>query len=147
MSLKHKILFISMGLLGVFYLGRYTAQKPKVESETSKSVDSNTKKTSNKHKVTVITKDCKTGQEVTTITEDENSITDKNKSSTTTSSEVITPIKPSFLNVSALVGTSVHTIGIPTYGISVTKQLLGPVTIGAYGMTDGVIGLSLGWNF
>ncbi len=35
----------------------------------------------------------------------------------------------------------------PLYGVSVTKQVLGPITIGAFGLTNGVLGLSLGYSF
>lgn len=35
----------------------------------------------------------------------------------------------------------------PLYGVSVTRELIGPVTIGVFGLTNGTVGLSLGLNF
>ena len=36
---------------------------------------------------------------------------------------------------------------IPLYGISANKEFIGPITIGAFGLTNGTIGLSIGVNF
>lgn len=37
--------------------------------------------------------------------------------------------------------------GIPTYGLAVTRQLLGPISVGGWALTNGTIGVSLGLEF
>ncbi len=53
------------------------------------------------------------------------------------------------INISALAGLdfSKPLALTPIYGISVSKQVLGPIAIGAFGLTNGVVGLSLGVTF
>lgn len=56
--------------------------------------------------------------------------------------------KTSTLNLSALAGNDFsHPQILPIYGLSVSKSLLGPITVGAFGLTNGVVGLSVGINF
>lgn len=51
-------------------------------------------------------------------------------------------------NVSALVGNDFSkSLPKPLYGINVSREFLGPVTIGAFGLTNGVLGVSVGLNF
>lgn len=53
------------------------------------------------------------------------------------------------LNVSALAGYDFNSSRLPTpvYGVAVTKQVLGSLTVGAFGLTNGTVGVSLGVNF
>ena len=51
------------------------------------------------------------------------------------------------INISALAGVDLNNRFIPTYGVSATKQIFGPISVGAFGLTNGVVGLSLGVNF
>lgn len=57
--------------------------------------------------------------------------------------------KKATTNISALIGNDFSRSGIlPLYGVSVSKEILGPVTLGVFGLiTNGVIGLSVGVNF
>lgn len=52
------------------------------------------------------------------------------------------------LNVSGLVAND-FSQGLlkPIYGVSVSKQLIGPITVGGFGLTNGTIGVSIGLNF
>jgi len=52
-------------------------------------------------------------------------------------------------NVSALAGYDFSKPKdlVPIYGVSVSKQVLGPWSIGAFGLTNGIIGLSIGVTF
>jgi len=51
-------------------------------------------------------------------------------------------------NVSALaVVDSSKGLLVPLYGISVSKQIIGPLTAGVHGYTNGMVGVSLGFNF
>lgn len=62
---------------------------------------------------------------------------------------VDTQIKPKqpAINFSALVGSDVNKHFEPIYGISVSKEFVGPVTAGIWTLNNGTIGLSLGVNF
>lgn len=52
------------------------------------------------------------------------------------------------LNVSVLVANDFsNSVPKPLYGVSVTKEVLGNVTLGIFGLTSGVIGGSIGYDF
>lgn len=56
--------------------------------------------------------------------------------------------KSSTINVSALAANDFSRGLIsPTYGISISKEIVGPITIGLFGLTNSTVGLSLGINF
>lgn len=55
------------------------------------------------------------------------------------------PVKKT--NVSALASVDTARAFVPVYGVSITRELVGPITIGAFGFTNGVVGLSVGINF
>lgn len=80
-----------------------------------------------------------TKDETTTVTDRS---TTKHQESTT----LVTAIPT--LNVSGLVANDFST-GVlkPVYGISVSKQIIGPFTVGGFALTNGTIGVSVGLNF
>jgi hypothetical protein len=88
------------------------------------------------HEVTVIVED-PSGKKTTTITKD----------TTRKSKEVVKTIVKPKVNVSALAGVSTTDSRKPVYGISVSKEFIGPITLGAFGLTNGIIGISVGVNF
>lgn len=47
--------------------------------------------------------------------------------------------RPGTVNISALITSTAK-------GVSVTKELIGPITVGAFALSDGTIGASLGLN-
>ncbi len=49
-------------------------------------------------------------------------------------------------SVSALYGTSI-THKVELYGTSVTYQILGPIEVGAWGLTNGSVGVQIGVRF
>lgn len=49
--------------------------------------------------------------------------------------------------VSGLVGGSISFPPILIYGVSVTKPILGPITVGAWGLTNATFGISAGLEF
>lgn len=56
--------------------------------------------------------------------------------------------KSSTINVSALVANDFSRGLIsPTYGVSISKEIVGPITVGLFGLTNSTVGLSLGINF
>lgn len=131
-----------VALIVAFGIGRYSSRSSSVKidtkTDTTKQTDTDT------HKTTVITKDS-SGKEVTTITED--TTTDTKRTTDTKTDSAVTPPKTSIINVSALAGLDTSRGFVPTYGVSVNREILGPLTIGAFGLTNGTIGLSLGVNF
>lgn len=144
LSLKSKIIIVCAPLILAFALGRYTA--PSVPNSTIDTKTETNKKTdTDTHKVTVITKDPKTGSETTTITEDTKTNTKTNTD--TQIDKTVTAPKTSVINISALAGLDTGRGFVPTYGISANKELIGPITVGAFGLTNGTIGVSLGINF
>lgn len=93
-------------------------------------------------KTVIVTVKAKDGSSTTTETIDQ-----KSKTKTDAISQVPVTTKQK-TNISVLVGNDFSNSVIkPMYGVSVTRELLGPVTVGAYGLTNGVIGISLGINF
>lgn len=48
------------------------------------------------------------------------------------------------VNLSALVGTDLYK---PVYGGHISKELLGPISVGAWGLTNATFGVSIGVNF
>jgi hypothetical protein len=135
-------------LLGAFVAGRYSAtQKPEVK--TVSSVQDVTKEASNKdtHSVTTTkviqqpdgAKETDTTTTVDTVAHNTDVITDTSKVTT----DVIPP-KTNTVNVSALAAIDNWT---PYYGVSVSKQVLGPITVGGFGLTNGTLGISIGINF
>lgn len=50
-------------------------------------------------------------------------------------------------NISALTALDVPSSLTPVYGISVTREVLGPITVGAFGLTNGTVGVSVGVTF
>lgn len=129
--MKYKIVIAISILLLAFAVGRYTAPKSVSTSETQ-IVDNTIK-----HTTIVKTPD---GHETTTI--DEHTTEHETQRQT----ETIIP-KRSTVNISALIGTEL-THGIqPLYGLSVSKEVLGNITAGVYGLNNGILGVSIGLNF
>ncbi len=67
--------------------------------------------------------------------------------SKTKTNTVVVPPRPK-LNVSVLVANDFSKNSVqPLYGVSISKEVLGPVTAGAFALTNGTIGVSIGVNF
>jgi hypothetical protein len=139
-----------------FALGRYTVPTKVVTETKTVYVENQSEKTNvdkNKHKDTVtvekINKDGTTTKTTHTV---EDSKTDTKKdvelsvdSSTQTRKEVS---RESLTNVSLLVGTEIISITHSlNYGLSISKPILGPISIGAFGFTSGLVGFQIGLNF
>lgn len=146
--MKYKIIAVLVGLAVAFAAGRYTSPQSETKEETTtkeKEVDKS-KKTHKIIKTETIT--LPNGEKHTIVTEEDSSETEthKNESSQT---QVKTEIqyKKDTLNISALAGVDIRNSYKPVYGVAVTKQLLGPVTLGAFGLTNGTVGVSVGISF
>ncbi len=128
----YSVVFL-VGVLGGIYLG-YTIHPKASTDTTSQQNDVITHETT-----TTVTN----GHGITKTTT-KRDIVDKTK---VEKELVIVPHK-SVLSVSAL-ATVNPKLGRyePVYGISVSKEVFGPFTAGAFGLTNGTLGLSLGINF
>jgi hypothetical protein len=150
-------------------IGRYgTSEKIKIE-KTDTNTSTNTEKkddkttidaNKNSHLKTVIVEhDNKDGSKdkVTTITDDTDSTTTKKQENASTSkdSEKNTSKESekisrgsSQVTVSVLSALKITNLsGGLIYGVAVTRPILGPLTVGAFGFTNSTVGLSIGLSF
>lgn len=159
MSIKYKIIGIIVLALTSYAFGRWSA--PEKIKEVVKEVEVE-KKTSSKdtatdkdtHKKTTTTETVNPDGTKTTTTETvEDTSTKRNTAAnetddTTKTSESYKEITNSTARVSilALYGIPL-TGGTPVYGGSISRPVLGPITIGVWGNSMGVAGLGMGLTF
>lgn len=131
---KDKIPLIA-ALLGAFAIGLYMGRQEITKSTTDVKKDSRT------NRQTVIVKE-KDGREVTTINE-QITATERIKQSQQVG------VKRSKVNISALVGAELNYYQTPIYGLHVSKEFIGPITIGvAYiNAYNGMAFITGGLNF
>lgn len=112
-----------------------------VQRRHAQQAISKTVATDKSHTTTVI-KEVKhkdgTSEKITTV------ISDRDKKQT---ENVKIPVKSPKLNVSLLIANDFDTRMKPEYGVSFTKEFIGPITIGGFGLTNGILGVSIGFNF
>jgi hypothetical protein len=133
----------------VFAFGRYSSTPAKVSTQvTEKQHDTQTEAKDVHTKKTVTETKRPDGTDTIVTTVDQNVIDDKKEQTDTTIQSKQTVVPPQTINISIL-GANDFSQGriLPTYGLSVTKPVLGPLTIGAFGLMNGTIGVSVGVNF
>jgi len=161
MSTKVKVAIVATALIVSFAFGRYlTPVKVKVETKTVeviKTVKVKVKDTAKQKRkeslITEITYPDGRKERVIKVVEndDEHTTTDtavnsEKDLSKTTSKEVVK--NSSRLNVSALGGVDFSKgYAQPVFGASVTKDIIGPVSIGIWGLSNGSVGASVGVSF
>lgn len=144
MTKKTKYIILALTLLLSFALGRYSVPISTVK-ETTKTDNTKIDDSSDIHKViTIIEKP--NGEKVTTITEDKKTKTITDSSKIDTTKEIIVNTKQLTV-VSALIGTQIRELDKPIYGLHVSRQFAGPINVGVYGLTNGIVGVSLGLSF
>ena len=152
MNTKTIIIVSIVALLTAFAFGRWSApEKVKIQTiEVEKKTDDK-KVNIDDHKVTTITETDKpdgTKVKTTIISDNRNTkITDKKTDDTTTTTTKEIDRSTSKVTISALAAMNVTKFGLPIYGASVTKSILGPITVGAFGLQNGTVGMSLGLSF
>lgn len=147
MSLRNKIILGVLTISIAFATGRYTVGQKIVTVEVDKVVtDVQKDKDTKTHSTTIITEK-PTGEKTTVTTTDSETIakSEKHVEDDKSISKTVTT-KSGSLNISALAGID-YRIKQPVYGASVTKEILGPITIGLFGITNGTFGASVGINF
>jgi len=145
-----------VALIVAFALGRYTLPAKVITEiktvEVEKKVN-DTKTDDQKHEKTVIV-DVKapdgTETKTTTITDDTDTKTDSassdNTNTTKTDSKEVV-YNTSKLTIAALAGANISSLSTPLYGGSVSKQILGPISVGVWGLNNGIVGASVGISF
>jgi len=140
MSAKAKALIVALVFAIGLGVGRYSNDRPasetrKVVSDVQKEQDKVTEK-----KTTIVKEP--TGKTVTTIVEETHTVA---KQETKTKSQDTIKASPQ-LQVSVLAGIDLKT-GLPTYGVAASKQFIGPITLGVFGLTNRTVGVSIGMTF
>lgn len=156
---KTQVAVAIAALLTAFAVGRYSLpEKIKIVTNTVEVEKKTEKKTveADKHKTTTtkeVVKPDGTKETTTTVVEDTtrnsntDSTTDKNKSA---QSDSETTYGSSKVTVSALAGAKLGfppTEGTLVYGGSITKPILGPITVGIWALSNATGGASIGLTF
>lgn len=160
MSSRTKGLLIALGIITAFGFGRWSGpEKVKIETkivEVEKKTDETQTKTDrDKHKDTTTTEVIKPDgtKETTTHTVEDtqtNRSTDRNSTmdttkNTETSSE--TTYASARVTVLALGAADITELGNRDFGISISRPILGPITVGAFGFHSGIVGAGIGLTF
>lgn len=146
---------LAIGLIVVLVsvaVGRFTApEKVRIETKIvqvdKKTEDKDIDKHEHKVTKTVTNKDGTT--ETTTVSDTDTGIADKKTDNSYSSKDTEKEVTrgSSKVSISALAGLDIHSPGTPVYGGAVSKSILGPIGVGAWGLTDGVFGASLSLTF
>lgn len=152
--LSNKTITILAGLavLISFAVGRWASPTKTIIETKVVTVEVEKKQTDiEQHKkVTIVDAKKPDGTETktTVITDDKDtksSETDQKSSSETTKKE--TDRSSSKVTVSALAALNISAPGVPIYGVAVTKPILGPLTVGIFGLSNSTAGVSVGLTF
>lgn len=138
MTTKNKVILSGVVILVSFAAGRFS-----VPTKIEKTEDKTSEVDKNKHKETtivVVTKPDGTKQETTEIVED-TSIQNKK----TDDKSLVEIHYNGKTNISALAGTNFGTS--IAYGVHASTALIGPISVGAFGFTSGIVGVSVGLQF
>ncbi len=161
-GLKTKLVIVVVYSVTVFAVGRYMAptkvvtEVKTVEVVKTKEVSATDKKKKSKKKIVIVENTSPDGKkEKTTTITDDTVTTDKSKEVSTSDSSKSTESRKevtrdtSKVTLSFLAGAQFTTgDGLPlVYGGSITKPILGPITLGVWGLTNATGGFSLGLTF
>lgn len=156
----------ALALVVSFAAGRFSAAKPAITTVTTAHAIVNTavatvdQKTTHDTRTVVVYRDRVTHTDGTveeksetravsgeTVTEHATKHASEHADTATVSAVTITPYQPRW-NVSAMAGVDVLHITRPlVYGVSVDYRLIGPVTVGVWGLSSGMGGVRAGLQF
>jgi hypothetical protein len=143
MTTTNKVIITIIVLAATFAAGRQSSpEKIKTQIQT---VEVEKIVTVVKREVVTIVENTD-GSKTTTIVTDTNT---NSQTNTTASNETKEQTrKGNKVNVSILAGTSpAFNLTEVTYGASISKEMIGPITVGAWALTNKSVGLSIGLNF
>jgi len=152
MTTKQIVIVAVVAILGAYAFGRWSApEKVKIQTvEVEKKTDDKQTKTDDKKITTITEVDKPDGTKtITTVITDakETQVDDKKTDDTTKTESKEIDRSSAKVTVSMLAGINVTNPGVPMYGISISKPILGPITVGMFGFQTGLIGASLGLTF
>jgi hypothetical protein len=143
---KNEMIVLAIALLVSFALGRYSSTLTTTTTQHTATKTNDDIKTQT-HALIVTLKRAD-GDVQTTETIDSTADNKLIQDQQTTAKTVVQTQKQSQLNVSLLVAEDLsQPVLVPRYGLSITKQLVGPVTFGLFGLNNGTLGVSIGLNF
>lgn len=143
---RNKVVYLAVIAAIAFCLGYEVDDSRKPSSETVKSTETqqfDTRQT-HEHIETVVSK-APDGSSVETITKDVVIDSDRQKTTQKQSSVVVEAVKPK-INLSVLGGYDINRHET-LYGASASKEILGPVTLGVFGLSNSIVGVSVGIGF
>ena len=139
MTTTTKIIIAIIALITSFAIGRFMA--PERVKTVIHTVEVEKIVVQIKHEVQTITVKPDGTSTTTTVTDtNTNSHTDSNIADT--SREV--PVNKNIVSISALIGTKVFPFSDRVYGASISKNIVGPIRLGVFGLSDKTFGMSLG---
>lgn len=127
-------------LLGVFSFGYYEGHKS-VQIASSATITEVKDKEVDKHVETVTTKDREGNVKIVTTVDTVARSTDNRRSDTVTTVTTVKALPKT--NVSLLGGYDFQQKEL-IYGLSITKEVYGPLTVGVFGLNNKTAGLSVG---
>ena len=134
-----------------FACGRYSVSRAEVKTEVKQNEQDTTKKDEQTHtqtKIVEVKTPDGTQTKTTVITQIKDVDTTERKNSATVTHTDSIPAKVGSVTIQALVGTRfIAPDGVPLYGVAVSKQFVGPVSVGAFGLNNGIAGVSIGVSF
>lgn len=156
LTAKTKIILVIVIVISAYTFGRWSAPE-KVRTETKiveveKKTDNKKTDVNDHKKVTIVEVDSPDGtkKKTTTITDDRNSQIDDTStddiSKTADETKEITK-SSSKLTISMLASTNLSAPAVPIYGLMIQKELVGPITVGIFGLQDKSAGMSIGLTF
>lgn len=161
LNTKQKIGIIA-GYSLVLMASTYYFSPTKVKTETKmveviKTVEVEKKDTAKDRKRKIVVKEKKGAdgsiEKTTVLTDDTSSVSKTDIAKDTTdfkSSESSKTVERATdkVTISALAGINPFSgAQTPVYGASITKPILGPITVGAWGLNNGTVGVSIGLSF
>ena len=155
---KYKAVIYGVILIGAFAGGRYSVSAPEIKTEIAEQKKEETitdkkedVKTHTETKIVEVKTPDGVDTKTTTVAEvkdvlEDTKRNDKVQDDTQIKQDIIPP-KTNTLNLSVLAATTTGQFGTPIYGASVTKEIIGPITAGAFFLTNGTVGVSIGMSF
>lgn len=140
---KSTLVAVTIVIIVAFALGRLSA--PDVSTTSSQTTNTEKHQDKDVHEVVEETH-LPDGTVKVKKTIDSSTKTDVEKSSTKQTEKIVAPTG-SKVNVSGIIANDGFRSLTPIYGVSVSKEIIGPITAGVFGLTNGIIGASVGINF
>lgn len=145
MQFKTKILIAGALLILSFAAGRYSNSYTQSTEVSQSETDKESTKNTQTHTESTTTKE-PDGTVKTVVITDTNKNVETKKTESEQVQKSVTTITANKVTVSALAGVNTNTF-LPNYGASVSKNLAGPITIGLWGLNNGILGISVGVEF